>query len=389
LCPEPKHPRYVLKYFYKVLKVPVVSIKQIQENILPALESLLKPIAPGISISGKSVLIKPNLVEPVPFTTGQTTNPALVEAIVVWCKKRGAKKIAIGEGPSYFLPKSALRECFTRTGIAEVAERQGIPWILFDDEPFREFRNHSPGTPNVFSVSEHAFTWDSIINVPVPKTHYLTVVSIAMKNLKGFIKREDKPSFHHCGQEGIHGSVTELNIMIRPSLNIVDCTAPTQQNKNFILASTDIVATDAVTTSLMGINPQKIRTIQLGFKEGLGEKEISRIDITGDELKDFKMNFEQTEHYLKRVFPKLNFKANTACSGCLIPLFSSLRRMEEEGIKPVHEAVLVLGKEVPESKAEKTILIGQCTEAYKNGNSWFGGCPPTKEQMFEFLRDNL
>ena len=369
--------------------MPVVSIQQIKGDILPALESLLKPIFPGISISGKSVLIKPNLVEPVPFTTGQTTNPALVEAIVVWCKKMGAGKIAIGEGPSYFLPKSALRECFARTGIAEVAKRQSIPWILFDDGPFREFRNHSPRTPKVFSVSEHAFTWDSIINVPVPKTHYLTVVSIAMKNLKGFIKREDKPSFHHCGQEGIHGAVTELNVMIRPSLNIVDCTAPTHKNKNFILAGTDIVATDAVTTSLIGINPQKVRTIQLGFGEGLGEKEISRIDIIGDELKDLKMNFEQPEDYLKRAFPKLRLKADTACSGCLIPLFSSLRRMEEEGIKPVHESALVLGKEAPKGEAGKRIFIGQCTEAFKDGSPWSGGCPPTKEEMFEFLRENL
>lgn len=369
--------------------MPTVSIKKIQDDILPALESLLRPFISEVSISGKSVLIKPNLVEAVPFTTGQTTNPALVEAVVLWCKKMGAGEIAIGEGPSYFQPQKALRECFTRTGIAEVAERQNVAWILFDEGPFRVFRNHSPATPQVFSISEHAFTWDNIINVPVPKTHYLTTVSIAMKNLKGFIKWEDKPSFHYCGKERIHGSVTELNRIIRPVLNIVDCTAPVHRNRNFILAGTDIVATDAVTTSLMGINPQAIRTVQLGFREELGEMDISKIDIVGDELKELKMSFEQPRDYLSRVFPKLTLRAETACSGCLIPLFAAFGRMEEEDIRSVYEINIVLGKEEPVKKSEKMIFLGQCAKAFKKGNPWLKGCPPTKDEMFGFITQNL
>lgn len=367
----------------------VLSIKKVQGDIYSALESLLQPFIPEVLLTEKSVLIKPNLVEPVSFATGQTTNPALIEAILIWCKKMGAKKIAIGEGPSYFQPQSALRECFTRTGIAEIAQQQKVPWFLFDDGPFREFRNHSLRTPPVFFLSEHAFSWDNIINVPVAKTHYLTVISNAMKNLKGFIRREDKPSFHHCGEERIHGSVTALNLLIRPTLNIVDCTAPTQGNKNFILAGTDIVATDAVMTSLMGINPQGVRTIQLGYREGLGEMDISRIDIIGDDLKDVKMNFEQPVDYLKRTFPLLVLQAETACSGCLIPLFASLRRMEIEGIKIRETMSIVCGKEEPGSKAVKRIFIGQCTKAFKIGDPWLRGCPPTKEEMFKFLRENI
>jgi len=273
--------------------MPTLSVQHVSKDFLTAVEGLLEPFMSSISVSGKSVLIKPNLVEPVPYTTGQTTNPALVEAVVVWCKNMGAKKIAIGEGPSYFQPASALRECFFRTGTADVAKRQGVPWILFDEGPFKTFRHYSPETPARFSISEHAFIWDHIINIPVPKTHYLTRVSIAMKNLKGFIKRDEKPSFHHCGTEGIDGSVTSLNMIIRPSLNIVDCTAPIHRNKCCILAGSDIVAVDAVTTALMGMNPQGIGTIQMGCKKGLGEMEVSKIDILGDELNNLKMNVEQ------------------------------------------------------------------------------------------------
>lgn len=371
--------------------MPIVSIQRIKEaGILPAIQLLLQPFAAQLSLSGSSVLIKPNLVEPEHYTTGQTTNPAVVEAIIQWCRFQGVTQIAIGEGPSYFQPQYSLRECFTETGIAAVAKRQNVPWILFDEGPFRTFNNYSPCTPKSFSVSEHAFTWDHIFNVPVPKSHYLTTVSIGMKNLKGFLKRNDKPAFHHVGVEGIHGSVTELNCLIRPSLTIVDCTAPVHANNNFLLASSDIVACDAVTTSLMGLSPKKIRTIQLGYQAGLGEMNLANIDLIGDDFKTVKMNFEQHEDYLKRTFPHLTLTAAHACSGCLIPFFSALRRLERSGGKAGAACTVIAGKDCHSPiKTDTALFIGECTKHIAADKCFLSGCPPTKDEMFEFLKKHL
>jgi len=368
-------------------KMSTVSLKKTGDNLFESVNELLSPLLSVMPLEGTSVLIKPNLVEPLPCASGQTTNPLLVEAIVVWCKKRGARSIAVGEGPSYFQPAADLRACFTKTGIAEAAHRQGIPWVLFDDGPFRQFQDCSPRTPRIFSLSEHAFSWDHIINVPVPKTHYLTTVSIAMKNLKGFIKREDKPSFHYCGSEGIHGSVTQLNVMIRPSLNIIDCTAPTHRNTRFLLASTDIVAADAVTASLMGLNPGDIQTITLGHAAGLGDMDLCRIDIIGDDLKEVHMNLEQPVDYITRVFPQITLDARSACSGCLIPLFACLHRLEDIEMTASAGLHLVLGREVSETPVDKQCLcIGQCTRHYAGPSARLEGCPPTKATMLSFLQ---
>ncbi len=371
--------------------MPLVSLQQIKEDgILPALQLLLQPFVAPRSLSGASVLIKPNLVEPEHYTSGQTTNPALVEAIIQWCRLQGATQIAIGEGPSYFQPQASLRDCFTETGIADVAKRHNVPWILFDEGPFRTFYDYSPRTPKRFSVSEHAFTWDHIINVPVPKSHYLTTVSIGMKNLKGFLKRNDKPAFHHAGAEGIHGSVTALNCLIRPSITIVDGTAPVHTNKNFLLASPDVVACDAVTTSLMGLSPQKIRTIQLGFEAGLGEMDLAKIELIGDDFKTLKMNFEPHEDYLKRVFPHLTLAAKNACSGCLIPFFSALHRLEDRKEKLGAECTIIAGKDGHSPiKTEAALFIGECTRNVAAEKYFLRGCPPTKEEMFEFLKKHF
>ena len=365
-----------------------VAIQKTGRDILTALVQLLAPFAEEIPLQGASVLLKPNLVEPQSYTTGQTTNPALVEAIIIWCKQQGAKKIAVGEGPSYFQPASDLRACFTFTGIADVAARQKVPWILFDEGQFRRFTKPSPRLPDRFSISEHAFSWDHIINIPVPKTHYLTTISIAMKNLKGFIKREDKPSFHYCGTQQIDGSVTQLNCMIRPSLNIVDCTAPVHKNRGFLLAGIDIVAVDTVTSSLMGFNPSNIETVRLGHSAGLGEMDLSRITISGDDARELKMNFEQPRQYLRRVVPNLRVLAEQACSGCLIPLFSALRLIEDEGQTVNSDVHLMLGKQASPQVNGTVLCIGQCAQQHSTG-TWLPGCPPTREEVYEFLRDEL
>ncbi len=370
--------------------MPVVSVvKSADADLKQVVASVLEPFTEAVSCAGASVLIKPNLVEPEPYETGQTTNPALVEAIIGWCRDQGAADIAVGEGPSFFQPRSALRDCFTRTGTADAADRCGVPWILFDEDDFETFEGYSEATPNVFHLSRHAFAWDRIINVPVPKTHYLTMISSAMKNLKGFIRREDKPSFHHCGPERIHGSVTALNGLIRPALNIIDFTAPTHRNAQCVLAGTDIVAVDAVVASLMGYNPDQIQTIALGHREGLGEMDLSRIDILGDEIKNLHMNFEQPENYVKRVFPQIILEAEHACSGCLIPLFAALHRLEGSGLTPSGRICILCGQQELSDAPEAVLCIGQCAKQYRDRFPWLKGCPPTKEELYCFLADRL
>jgi len=366
----------------------LVSLAKIRSTgIAAAIELALQPFCDCVRCEGKRILIKPNLVEPLPCTSGQTTNPDLVEALIVWCRARGAAEIAIGEGPSYFQPRSELKACFERTGMVDVARRQKVRWILFDNEHFRAFKNHGPAVPPVFHLSEHAFCWDYIINVPVPKSHYLTTVSIAMKNLKGFIMREEKPSFHYCGNAGIHGSVTALCTIIRPDLNVVDCTMPLHCDHPFILAGTDIVAVDAFTTALMGIDPASIQTIVLGHAARLGERDLARIDLTGDDLSGISLRCENQHAYVKRAFPALRLHASQACSGCLIPLFAALRRLEDLGRHCNRD--VVCGKEPDAGHFHDAVFIGSCACASHSRTPRLDQCPPTKDAVFELLQGSL
>jgi uncharacterized protein (DUF362 family) len=319
-----------------------VSITRTENDLYAALIRAIdssgeKPIAPG-----DRVLIKPNLVEPANPDSGQITTPKLIEAVARYCLDCGAARVLIGEGPSYYQPQSYLRECFTRTGVAEMAARLGIEWVLFDEHSYRTFRGVAGCTPEKFRITEFAFACDKFINLPVLKTHYLTTVTLAMKNLKGCLKREDKPRFHH---RDLSGAIVELCKIVRPTINIIDCTARTivhqlgadhsnreQVSDGLLIASSDMVAVDAVGCALMGIDPAEVRTVNLGTAAGLGESDLTRMHIVGEELKRLKFRVKLPREELRQSFPLLEIVgAEKACSGCLIALLSTLMLLRERG----------------------------------------------------------
>jgi hypothetical protein len=267
--------------------------------------------------------------------------------------------------------------------MAEVCERCHTPWVLFDEHPYRTYKDISSSLPPEFSISEHAFMHDKIINLPVPKTHYLTTVSIAMKNLKGFVKREDKPLFHRVG---LDSAVVALNTMVKPFMNLVDFTAPAQQQAAFILAGRDIVAVDSVSSALMGLTPDEISTIRLGYQAGLGEMHLTRIDIMGEDIKGLKMHYELPSRWLEKTFPGLTIRGDDrACSGCIIPLFSSLNQLAGENRVFKHPLTIALGNTQVREETGEIITIGDCNAYNPERKYTVGGCPPTRENVLKAL----
>ena len=375
-----------------------VSFAKTGNDFYGAIVGAFNDIGGRLITPGDRVLIKPNLVELATPDSGQITNPEVIEAVARYCLDSGAARVIIGEGPGYYQPQSYLKECFTGTGVSEVANRLGIEWVLFDEHRYRTFKGVSDCTPNEFRVTEFAFTCDKFINLPVLKTHYLTTVTLAMKNLKGCLKREDKPLFHY---RDLSRAVVELCRIVRPTVNVIDCTPQTvvhqlgsgyssdgrQTGGGLLIASSDIVATDAAGCALMGIDPAEVRTVTLGAAASLGESDLTRIDITGDELKRLKFKVRLPQEQLKQSFPLLEIiGAEKACSGCLIPLLSSLLLLGERGITLEKPLGICLGKEPEVPKDKAWLLVGDCAQI--NGGDELNcvkGCPPDREELFGHL----
>jgi len=378
--------------------MPRVSITKTADDLYTAFAGAVEELGLRPVSSGDYVLIKPNLVQPVSSDSGQITSPGLLEAIARYCLDAGAGRVIIGEGPSYYQPESCLRECFTHTGVSQMVKRLGIEWILFDEHGYRTFEEIPGCIQGNFRVTEFAFECDKFINVPVLKTHFLTKVTLAMKNLKGCLKREDKPLFH---REDLARAIVELNKIVAPSLNVIDCTAKSighigsadsevqhsREGGGFIITSSDIVAIDAVGCAVMDIDPSTVRTVRLGKAAGIGEGDLAMMDITGEELKRLRFKVELPQEQIRQTFPLLKIVgAEKACSGCLIPLFSALFQLQKRGRQLKKPLSVCLGSRPSITDDKNYILVGDCAcRESEPGHVRVEGCPPEKKAIIEGL----
>jgi hypothetical protein len=137
----------------------------------------------------------------------------------------------------------------------------------------------------------------------------------------------------------------------------------------------------------MGMNPQEIRMVSLGDSAGLGESDLARMDIVGEELKRLRFRVTLPQEQLHRSFPLLEIVgADKACSGCLIPLLSSLSLLEEKGATLNTRLRVALGSapQIPGGRA--CVLVGDCAQMEdKAGAAWVPGCPPERGAVFSSL----
>ena len=363
-------------------KVSIVKVKSdLEDDVgkllqLSGAESLIAP--------GDNVLLKPNLHAIQQYTTGGTTNPHVVAAVVRWAYKQGAKEVIVGDSP--FFGFSEPERCFTDTGMGEAVEKAGAKWVTFGKHSFRIFRNASRSLPAEIGISEFVFNCDKMINTAAMKTHLNCLVTLGMKNLKGCLRSKDKAAFHNTD---INRAIVALNKLVKPDLTIVDGTigmegmgpaAGTPVNCSLLMAGKDVVAVDSVASSLMGIDPEEVMTIKLGHQAGLGEMDIGKIEVVGERLDEVKMKWKRPDSVIAEKFPGLTIRNKGACSGCNMNLLEALRGLTEGEITP---GAIVMGQGEPVEEA--SVLIGKCTSHLRKSYAHLPGCPPRTAAIREFI----
>ncbi len=140
----------------------------------------------------------------------------------------------------------------------------------------------------------------NIIHLPTMKTHVFTQMTGAMKNAFGGLLFEKR----HWTHSVIHETLVDLLAIqkeIHPGLFAVmdgtfagdgpgpRCMVP--QVKNYILASGDMVAIDAVAAKMMGFDPLSIKFIRLAHEQGLGCGDVRDIEVAGEDISQVNFQF--------------------------------------------------------------------------------------------------
>ena len=254
---------------------------------LGGLSSLIKP--------DDRVLIKPNILIAKPPEEAVTTHPALIEAIIMVIKKVGAVPL-VGDSPGGLVGN--VGEHWKVTGIEEVCNRLNVEILNFESSGVYEKRING----NHYHIAKPVLDADFIINVPKIKTHGLTILTCAIKNMYGTIPGLTKVNYHKEAPKPSDFAelVVDIFALSKPGLNIVDGiigmdgngpSAGNPKEMGLILASTDAIAVDSLICQILGKNPLKVPTNKNAYERGLGEADINKIKVLGyqpDVIDDFK-----------------------------------------------------------------------------------------------------
>ncbi len=325
-----------------------------------------------ISHSDK-VLIKPNLVEvPYPKTAGSVlTDPRVLEALCIILNEYGVKEILVGEGKSVNLKhvKSGAKQAFENTGLADAARRGGATTIGWDEEEFIPVKDDKLTLWEEVMVPKSILDCDFFINLPKMKTHGQSEITCAIKSMQGVYSTEDKIKFH---TECFPWKMCDMLRVAKPDLNIVDgliCgegfgpiyTEPV--NLGIILGSKDPVATDAVVSKLMDIEPWEVPITRLAATEGLGIANLDEIEIIGEKISDIARRFKRPALWNPIGFHKrLKVFAGGASRFEMAQIAATCQRLEWDNLldKIDEDICLIIGDmpPVPRQKFKHVILVG-------------------------------
>jgi uncharacterized protein (DUF362 family) len=225
-----------------------------------------------VDVTGRDVVLKPNLVEFEPETS-INTHPLLVHAAMEAFRARGAASVHIAEGPGH------------RRNTLDLAEAAGYFSVIPKFEDVFIDLNVDDVTrvnlPRQFSrlgrlyLPNTALRAGLLVSMPKMKTHHWTGATLAMKNLFGLVPGGvygwPKNVLHWAG---IPESIADLHAAFPRQFAIVDGivgmqgNGPIQGKPKFagvLVAGADPVAVDATCCRIMGINPFQIGYLRLAI----------------------------------------------------------------------------------------------------------------------------
>ena len=169
-----------------------------------------------VPLTGKNVLLKPNLLTDRSPDQAVTTHPELVRHVIRRFKAAGAH-VSVGDSPA---STANLRHVWQATGMEAVCAEESVPLISFEQAGVKAFEVDG----FAFSVARPALEADLVINLPKVKSHSLTMLTAAVKNMYGVLPGYSKTTLHrlHPKPETFGRLIKTLWQVMPPTWTIAD-----------------------------------------------------------------------------------------------------------------------------------------------------------------------
>lgn len=269
------------------------EVQAIQQAVFVAMNKLVEETDIIKKLSNRPVVVKPNLVL-VYNDIGtkekyypETTDPRVLDALIVWLKaKAGCKTVIIAESSGRGAP---TRANFKLAGIDKIARYRNCSLVALEEQPAVRYVLPLAQVQREILIPElfdHVVKGEyAYISVPKLKTNLYTGVTLGFKNAMGVIPYNLRQRAHN---HNIDRKLVEMLYLFKPDAVLIDgvvggegeCPGPVYPvDSRMIIAGNHAVETDRVATKLMGINPQSIELITIADELGFGSNDIK---IVGD-----------------------------------------------------------------------------------------------------------
>lgn len=240
----------------------------------------------------KIAILKPNFVAGRNAESGSTTSFALLKAVAEEVRACGAEPV-LCETPGTEFDRDAT---YTILGVEKFCAENAIRILRVDPEGGEDWMELRPdGAKTLRRYHTLSVLKDArLINLPVLKTHVVSTMTLSMKNIMGILPKPDRRAMHSFG---IDQSIVDMNLGIKPDLNIVDGSVgqdgegPLYGDKadlQVLVAGRNSLAVDLACCQIVGVKPRAIPHLKLALEQ-LGKPSWETVGEDVGVIKQFRL----------------------------------------------------------------------------------------------------
>lgn len=291
-----------------------------QEKICEAVTRTLDGLDYDLNDKTGLVVIKPNLCYYWDYSTGETTDPRVVSAIIEWVRQRIGKDVCITVAEA---DASAMRTkyAFKMLGYEKLSRERNVKLVNLSEGEVIDREVVVAGEKFTLPVNKMLLDADLLINVPKMKCHRVVGFTCALKNMFGAIAKPRKYVYHKKLARVIVG----INKIIKTDIVLADgviVSGKFPKRVGAVMAGDDALATDIVVAKAMNFNPHKIGYLKLAMEEKIGNVNSVNVIENPVKLEDVKKKFPRYNYPLQKIYWKLQLgmlKTYATMIGDVIP----------------------------------------------------------------------
>jgi uncharacterized protein (DUF362 family) len=297
-----------------MMSARVAVIRTRPETVIEDIDRLVEMagIEDALPVS-KTTILKDNISWHMPFLSANTT-PWQLEGVIKALRKREYGDVVCVENRTVVTDPAKGRRL---NRYNPVLSDNSIPvksnfdpghmrWIKY--EPKAEMLVLDKIYPKGVYLPDYFFG-KNIVHLPTMKCHIYTTMTGAMKNAFGGLLNRKR----HYTHSVIHETLVDL-LAIQKEIHtgifaVTDGTVAGDGAgprtmipviKNYMLASADSVAVDAISAKMMGFDPMNIGCIRIAHERGLGVGRPQEIEVVSEDISDIDFKFRQSDNFVSR-----------------------------------------------------------------------------------------